>query len=183
MPRLIHLNGPPRVGKSTLARRYADEHPGTLALDLDLIAGLIGGWKADFSVALEVARGHGRAIAIRHLRAGHDVILPQLVTADDRDPDPGFEEAARTAEATYIQVALIVDDQEHLRRLQGKRPTSEVEAHLQTALEDPQLDRVDRIRRDLNEYLAERPRILRLDTTGLEEEASYQRLLDALDAD
>src|SRR5680860_739144 len=34
MPRLIHLNGPSRVGKSTLARRYVDAHPWTLALDL-----------------------------------------------------------------------------------------------------------------------------------------------------
>jgi hypothetical protein len=49
MPRLIHLNGPSRVGKSTLARRYVDEHPGTLALDLDVLAGLIGGWREDFS--------------------------------------------------------------------------------------------------------------------------------------
>lgn len=36
MPRLIHLNGPSRVGKTTLARRYVDEHPGALVLDLDL---------------------------------------------------------------------------------------------------------------------------------------------------
>ena len=45
MAGLIHLNGPSRVGKSTLARRYADEHQGTLALDLDVLAGLIGGWR------------------------------------------------------------------------------------------------------------------------------------------
>src|SRR3954471_7213906 len=51
LPRLIHLNGPSRVGKSTLARRFADEHPGTLALDLDVLAGLVGGWQADFSGA------------------------------------------------------------------------------------------------------------------------------------
>src|SRR3954463_14886337 len=83
MPRLIHLNGPSRVGKSTLARRYADGHPGTLVLDLDVLAGLIGGWKADFSAALEVARGHGRELAVRHLRSGYDVVLPQLVTVHD----------------------------------------------------------------------------------------------------
>src|SRR3954454_9306396 len=68
MPRLIHLNGPSRVGKSTLARRFADEHPGTLALDLDVLAGLVGGWQADFSGAYAVARGHGQALATRHLR-------------------------------------------------------------------------------------------------------------------
>jgi hypothetical protein len=180
MPRLIHLNGPSRVGKSTLARRYADEHPGTLALDLDVLAGLIGGWKEDFSAALETARGHGRELATRHLCSGHDVVLPQLVTTHDRDPDPAFEEAARTAGATYVQVALMVDEREHLRRLQGKRPTTEVEARVQTALENPESDLVDRIRHHLNDYLAARPRTIRLDTTGLGEDASYERLLEAL---
>ncbi|HEY3954535.1 MAG TPA: hypothetical protein VGM53_14255, partial [Streptosporangiaceae bacterium] len=37
MARLIHLNGPSRVGKSTLAHRYADNHPGTLCLDVDVL--------------------------------------------------------------------------------------------------------------------------------------------------
>src|SRR3954453_17981289 len=86
MPRLIHLNGPSRVGKSTLARRFADEHPGTLALDLDVLAGLVGGGQADFSGAYAVARGHGQALATRHLREGYDVIVPQLVTSHDRVP-------------------------------------------------------------------------------------------------
>ncbi len=182
MPRLIHLNGPSRVGKSTLARRYANEHPGTLALDLDVLAGVIGGWKEEFSAALEMARGHGRELAVRHLRSGYDVILPQLVTIHDRDPDPAFEEAACTADATYVQVALMVDDQEHLQRLQSKRPTTEVEARVQAALEDPESDLVHRIRRHLNDYLAKRPHTIRIDTTGLGEDASYQRLLNALDA-
>jgi AAA domain-containing protein len=181
VPRLIHLNGPSRVGKSTLARRYADEHPGTLTLDLDLLAGLIGGWKEDFSAALKVARGHGRELATRHLRSGYDVILPQLVTIYDHDPDPAFEIAAGTADATYIQVALMVDDQEHLQRLHGKRPTTEVEARIQTALENPESDLVQKIRRHLNDYLAKRPHTIRLDTTGLGEDASYEGLLKVLD--
>ncbi len=182
MARLIHLNGPPRVGKSTLARRYADEHPGTLLLDLDVLAGLIGGWRDDFSAALETARGQGRELAVRHLRSGHDVVLPQLVTVHDRDPDPAFEQAAATAGATSIQVALMVDDHEHLRRLHAKRATTEVERRVQTALEHPESDLVDRIRRHLDEYLVRRPDTIRLDTSGLGEDASYRLLLDALDA-
>jgi dienelactone hydrolase len=147
-----------------------------------VLAGLIGGWKEDFSAALETARGHGRELATRHLRDGYDVILPQLVTSHDRDPDPGFEEVAGAADATYVQVALIVDDDEHLQRLHGKRPSNEVEARIQTALEDPDTDLVHRIRRHLDEYLAGRPHTLRLDTTGLGEGESYRRLLDALEA-
>jgi MoxR-like ATPase len=36
--RLVHLNGPPGIGKSTLAAVYADRHPGTLNLDVDVDA-------------------------------------------------------------------------------------------------------------------------------------------------
>jgi hypothetical protein len=181
MPRLIHLNGPSRVGKSTLARRYADEHPGTLALDLDVLAGLIGGWKEDFPSALEMARSHGREVAVRHLRSGRDVILPQLVTVYDDDPDPAFEEAARTTGATYVQVALLIDDREGLQRLRSKCPTTEVDAHVQAALEDAESDLLLRIRAHLAEYLTQRPDTIRIDTTNMGEEASYACLLKALD--
>jgi len=183
MPRLIHLNGASRVGKSTLARRFANEHPGTLALDLDVLAGLIGGWKEDFSAALEIARGHGRELAVRHLRSGYDVIFPQLVTVHDDDPDPALEDAARMADATYVHVALLVDDQQGLRRLQSMRPTTEVEAHVQAALVDPDSDLILRIRGHLHEYVAARPDTIRIDTTNLGEDASYACLLNALDSE
>lgn len=80
-------------------------------------------------------------MATHHLREGYDVILPQLVTSHDRGP--GFEEAARAADATYIEVALLVDDEEHLQRLRGKQPTNEIGARIPTRLEDPGSDLVD----------------------------------------
>lgn len=181
MPRLIHLNGPSRVGKSTLARRYADEHPGTLVLDLDELAGTVDGWQDDLSAALDTARSQGRDLTVRHLRSGHDVVLPQLVTVHDSDPDAALAGAAATAGATYVQVALLVDEEEHLQRLHGKRPVTAVEAQVQRALTDPGSDLVERIRRHLDEYLGRQPAI-RIDTTGLDEDATYARLLDALDS-
>ena len=48
MSRLIHLNGPPGIGKSTLARRYVAAHAGVLNCDIDVLRTLIGGWKDDF---------------------------------------------------------------------------------------------------------------------------------------
>lgn len=178
MPRLIHLNGPSRVGKSTLARRYVDEHPGTLALDLDLMAGMVGGWRDDFLGALGVARVHARAMTIRHLADGHDVVFPQLVTSFDRAP--GIEETAREAGAAYVEVALLVDDAEHLRRLHDKQPQNDVEASIQASLVDPESDLVDNVRRHLAEYLDGRPDTIRIDTTGHDEDATYARLLAVL---
>ena len=180
MPRLIHLNGPSRVGKSTLARRYVADHPRSLLLDLDVLAGLVDGWEDDFSAALEVARSHARELARRHLLSGHDVVLPQLVTVHDREPDPAFEGTARSVGATYVHVALLVDEEEHLRRVHGKRPTTAVEAHVQAALAEPGSDLVDRIRGHLEEYLLRHPATIRPDTTGLDEDATYLRLLDVL---
>ena len=146
MPRLIHLNGPSGVGKSTLAHRYANGHPGTLVLDLDVLTGLIGGWEENFSTSLEMARGHGREMATRHLRDGYDVVLPQLVTVHDRAHDPALEQAAQLADATYIEVALMIDDQDHLHRLHDRRPSNDVQALVQMGLVDPESDLVDRIR-------------------------------------
>lgn len=180
MPRLIHLNGPSRVGKSTLARRYINEHPGALALDLDVLVELVGGWRDDFSGALGVARAHARTLATQHLSEGHDVVFPQLVTVHDRDPDAGLEKTARAADATYIEVALLIDDDAHTRRLRDKHPASEVEERIQAWLEEPGSDLAVRIRRHLEEYLVGRPHTVRLDTTGLDEDASYERLLEAI---
>lgn len=45
--RLILLNGPPAVGKSTLACRYAADRTLTLNLDVDAVRRLIGGWRDD----------------------------------------------------------------------------------------------------------------------------------------
>lgn len=178
MPRLIHLNGPSRVGKSTLARRYVDDHPGTLLLDLDVLAGLVGGWREDFAGALTVARRHGRAIATRHLREGHDVVVPQLTTS--HDTGPGVEVAAHDAGATYVEIALLLDEAEHLVRLRAKRPRSDVEARIQEFLEDPHSDLIERIRTHLGEYLAGRPATIRLDTTGRGVDATYDDLLSVL---
>ena len=42
MPHLVLINGAPASGKSTLARMYADEHPLTLALDIDVLRAMLG---------------------------------------------------------------------------------------------------------------------------------------------
>lgn len=53
--RLIHLNGAPGIGKSTLAARYAAEHPGTMAVELDVLRTWVGGWReADHDLLLDV---------------------------------------------------------------------------------------------------------------------------------
>ncbi|MBE7163226.1 MAG: hypothetical protein INR72_18465, partial [Williamsia herbipolensis] len=67
MPRLIVLNGPPACGKSTIARRWVDEHPMSLNLEIDLLRRLLGGWKDDPAAAGVHARELALAAAGAHL--------------------------------------------------------------------------------------------------------------------
>lgn len=77
MTRLILLNGLPGVGKSTLARRWAADHPGTLVCDVDVLRTWIGGWRDDFVGAGALVRP-GALGLIRGYLEGGDVVLPQL---------------------------------------------------------------------------------------------------------
>jgi len=79
VPRLIHLNGPPGIGKSTIANLYAEHHPGALNLDIDEVRRLIGGWREDFVWAGEVVRPIAINMAATHLRQGFDVVMPQFI--------------------------------------------------------------------------------------------------------
>lgn len=81
MARLIHLNGPPGIGKSTLAAMYADRHPGTLNLDVDTLHRLVGGWQDETTDTWPAVWSLARAMAGTHLDGGYDVILPQFHAA------------------------------------------------------------------------------------------------------
>lgn len=41
---LVLINGAPGSGKSTLARWYVEDHPLVLALDIDVVRAMLGGW-------------------------------------------------------------------------------------------------------------------------------------------
>ena len=102
MTALIHLNGPPGIGKSTLAARYADRHPGTLNLDIDTLHHLIGGWRTSQGQFHDLLRPLAWAMAGTHLAGGRDVILPQYV--GDLQQLQIFERVAHDAEADFIEI-------------------------------------------------------------------------------
>ncbi len=83
MSRLIHLNGPTGIGKSTLARRYADDHPGVLNCDIDVLRTFIGGWDRDFAGAGALIRPAALAMIGAYLASGNDVVLPQMLINPD----------------------------------------------------------------------------------------------------
>ncbi|GAB3139065.1 AAA family ATPase [Amycolatopsis sp. NPDC004378] len=106
-PRLIHLNGPSGIGKSTVAEAYAERHAGVLNLDTDRVVCLIGGWRDTFFETFKAAQLLTAAMAETHLRTGHDVVMPQLATRV-ADVEP-FEEVAERCGAEYREILLTAE--------------------------------------------------------------------------
>src|SRR5436305_7986509 len=104
---LIHLEGAPGIGKSTIARRYVAEHPGVLNCDIDVLRTLIGGWSEDFVRAGALIRPAALAMIEAYLAGGGDVVLPQLI-ANPAEIER-FEGCARTAGAQFIERVLMAD--------------------------------------------------------------------------
>jgi predicted kinase len=182
MPRLVHLNGPPGIGKSTLARRYVHDHPLAFCLDIDGIRRLIGRWDEHEEQSGLLARAMATEMAVTHLSAGYDVVIPQYVAR------PGFVQvlaaAAARAGASFHEIVLI-DEPEH------------AEARFDRRAEDPALVSHHReavrmitgyggfrgMYDRLTAIVAELPGATPLWTTTGDANGAYRELLAVLDSD
>ena len=110
MPRLIHLNGPPGIGKSVLARMWAQDHPGVLNLDIDRLRALIGGWRERFAETGEIVRPLALGMAGTHLLGGLDIVMPQFLGR--LSEIERFEAVAHQSGAVFCEIVLM-DTKEH----------------------------------------------------------------------
>jgi predicted kinase len=160
---LIVVNGPPGIGKSTIARRYVEDRPLALCLDIDLVRGLLGDWAADPQAAGLAARAMALEMARVHLLAGHDVVVPQYI---GRPPFlDQLENLAAQVSAGFREVVLMDGRAGALARHAARGGDPAVGA-----------DMYDR----LNAFLASRPPAMVIPTLSGEVDAAYGAVLLAL---
>lgn len=181
MPRLLVLNGPPGIGKSTLARRYCDDHPLALDLDIDSVRRLLGRWRDSPTEAGLLARAMTLVMARQHLHGGHDVVLPQFL-ARPQFLQQAQDVAAETG-ASFHEFVLLDNRDEVVRRFQERSATSTDPVHRDAALlveraggTDALFTMIDR----LLLVLAHRPSAQRISCPEGQVEAVYAELLARL---
>jgi predicted kinase len=129
MGRLILLNGPPAIGKSTLAQRYVDEHPLALNLDLDSVRRMLGAWQGHPVDAGLLARAMSLEMARAHLSSGHDVVVPQYLGR------PQFldqlEQVASDAGADFTEFVLMDGRDNAVRRFTERSAAAATVSHVE----------------------------------------------------
>lgn len=181
MPRLVLLNGPPAIGKTTLARRYVQDHPLSLVLDIDTLRRSLGQWEAQPEQAGRLARDLALVMARTHLAGGHDVVVPQYVART-----AFLDELGRTAQAvggTFVEVYLTDERDAALARFAARAGDPALAEHHREAARHvggdeglgAMVDRIEAVR-------LTRPHALTVRTRAGDEDRGYRDLVDALEA-
>ena len=173
-PRLIVLNGPPAVGKSTMARRYAADHPGALRLDVDELREAIPNWRETPDQAGLRARAVAVAMARGHLRAGQDVVVAQLYGRTGHLIE--LEELADECGADFHEIVLVADVDATLERFVERGGPRLDDVMLVPA----GLDAVRDLHARIEQVLAERPAAVVIEPIWGDPDATYERVLAAI---
>ena len=134
MSRLILVNGPPGIGKSTISRRYVAAHPGVMNLDIDVLRSLVGGWDQNFELVGASIRPVALAMIRSYLAQGNDVMMPQMLV--DEHELRTFENAATASDGDFIHLVMMDDRDKMLQRFQQRETPGPWGAHVERIVEE-----------------------------------------------
>jgi predicted kinase len=177
--RLVHLNGAPGVGKSSLARRFVDDHPLALLVDIDALRASLGRWSERDESRL-VARELALDLAGAHLGRGHDVVVPQYVGRIEYVR--ALADTAHRVGADFVEVLLEVDLTVAVDRFRSRRHefAGRGVVHPEADLDDADLEAAVAVAIDDLERVARRcPGLIRV-PAGADLETTYVRVAAAV---
>jgi predicted kinase len=181
MGRLLLINGAPSSGKSTLARCFVRDHPLALALDIDRVRSMLGGWLEQPTEAGLAARRLAMAMAHAHLSAGHDVVVPQYLGRLQFVLE--LEAVADQVGVDFVQIALVSDPGDAAARFARRIDRPENDEHRDAAVLQERnggsAGLVEMYERMLR-VTAARPSTRSVVTVDGEIEPTYRRMLEQL---
>jgi hypothetical protein len=149
------------VGKATIAHRYVADEPLALPLEIDALRMAMGRW-ADHDESRLLARNLALVLVDAHLRAGHDVVLPQYLGRTDFIV--AREQVAKRLDVKFIEVLLQDNEESVIARFRERRHAlaESRKAHPEADLDDEDVpsaiaDSFERLRAVASERPEHRP--------------------------
>jgi predicted kinase len=174
-PKLILLYGFASSGKTTLAKKYLDEHPLALAIEVDQIISMMGQWRKFEEQARKIVFDHSKAIVKNHLLAGHDVLLPYLLTNPKHAGE--CETIAIETSASFYEVHINIGREEAIERLLVRGVWGEEGSPKLTTNDLPEIsDLYD----TMEKAMAERENVLSISSDVGDVEGTYKKFLECV---
>mgnify|MGYP001444169410 CR=1 FL=1 len=114
-PKLILLYGFASSGKTTISKKYIDDNPLSLSIEGDQIISMMGQWREYEDKAREIVFAHTLEMVKVHLKKGHDVLLPYLLTNPEHASI--FENTAKEVSADFHELYIEIERNEAISRL------------------------------------------------------------------
>ena len=174
-PKLIIIHGFAGVGKTTIAKRYIDDHPLALNIEGDNLIVMLGQWITHEDQAREYVFALTKSMIATHLKAGKDVIVSYLLT--DARHSEAFEQTAKEHNADFYEVLLSVDKEDAVNRLLERGTWGEPGS---PPLTENDLPSIHKLYETMDAETAKRPDMITIHPVKDDIESTYQALLEAI---
>ena len=174
-PKLILINGFAGSGKTTIARKYIDEHPLAMVIEGDELIVNIGHWLENEPETRKAVFALIKSMLGTYLSTGHDVVLPYLVTnATDVNE---FERVAKDKGADFYEFVLHTDRLDAVARLLKRGTWGEAGL---PPLTDKDLPETEKLITQMETELEKRPKAIVLSLLESSPDETYKQLLEHL---
>lgn len=174
-PKLVLLYGFASSGKTTLAKKYIDEHPLSIAIEGDQIIGMMGQWRKNEEAAREIVFKHTQAIVRGHLSSGYDVLLPYLLTNPSHAAV--FQIIATENESSFHEIYLDIQKEDAIARLLARGVWGEEGS---PKLTNDDLPEINNLYDTMVKAMSERIEVKRINSGPEDVLGTYQKFLQVI---
>lgn len=181
MPKLIILNGPLGIGKSTLAKRYVDNHALAVTIDIDELRKTIKNWRENPEESGRQSKTRALEIAKSHLLQGYDVVIPQIYRHAEYLEE--LEKLATECNANLYEILLYTPKEDAIRRFveRGKRKGNSLGYNPEGLIgRQGGISYLSQMYDEMMTLISQRPATKKVDSIEGDEQTTYSSLLKAV---
>jgi len=167
--KLILINGPTGIGKSTIAGKLHQVLPLSFLLDIDGQRRYISGYKEHREESGELVTELSLAMVENYLQSGHDVIIDKVFT--DAKISDAFLERGRKYGATVFEFVLNTDKETLVARANER-------GYREGSMLTP--EKVPEFWERMQSYIKERPQAIVVDTRDMNIEETFKYVLEKI---